>query len=298
MPTPESEDKPDTAYTEADFRDGRRLADHIQMQLSADAIAEPYHLLRLSKRECEFLRDALRNFRWPVPELGALIQEIASAQGWAGDDVRWADLWKRIQNAAGQEGTTSAGISASQAEALVPSRVATGSETPAPAAPCALSASGAIEAGLRKAMTSAGFIVGLETDLLDLVNKLVAIRKESGETICRLRGETDYDADLKRFVEYRDHTLHLSSGEFSAVIDFAQGQKARADALASRSTTGDSDKVRATYRGALDRAAYALFQLKRFADMPQAAIDFCREQHSEACRVLDGDGAVSAIGKP
>ena len=44
-----------------------------------------------------------------------------------------------------------------------------------------------------------------------------------------------------------------------------------------------------TYRKALDRAAYALFQLKRFADMPQAAIDFCREEHAAACAVLDGD---------
>ena len=33
-------------------------------------------------------------------EAPALIQEIAEAQGWAGDDIRWADLWKRIQAAA------------------------------------------------------------------------------------------------------------------------------------------------------------------------------------------------------
>lgn len=42
-------------------------------------------------------------------------------------------------------------------------------------------------------------------------------------------------------------------------------------------------------QSALRRAAYALFQLKRFVDMPQAAIDFCREEHAAACAVLDGD---------
>lgn len=42
-------------------------------------------------------------------------------------------------------------------------------------------------------------------------------------------------------------------------------------------------------RVALDRAAYALFQLKRFADMPKAAVEFCREAHLEACEVLDKD---------
>lgn len=41
------------------------------------------------------------------------------------------------------------------------------------------------------------------------------------------------------------------------------------------------------YRAALDRAAYALFQLKRFARMPQAAIDFVRLEHEKACEVLN-----------
>lgn len=52
--------------------------------------------------------------------------------------------------------------------------------------------------------------------------------------------------------------------------------------------------ARAYYRGALDRAAYTLFTLKRYADMPQAAIDLCRTEHEAACRVLDGDGTASA----
>lgn len=41
------------------------------------------------------------------------------------------------------------------------------------------------------------------------------------------------------------------------------------------------------YRSALDRAAYALFQLKRFADMPDAAVAFCRAEHEIACGALD-----------
>ncbi len=50
-----------------------------------------------------------------------------------------------------------------------------------------------------------------------------------------------------------------------------------------------------TYRVALDRAAYALFKLKRFADMPKDAIDFCREQHAEACKTLDDLSPVSHV---
>lgn len=50
-------------------------------------------------------------------------------------------------------------------------------------------------------------------------------------------------------------------------------------------------------RQALDRAAYALFQLKRFAGMPQAAIDFCREEHEKACAVLNEDGLPGPNGE-
>ena len=54
------------------------------------------------------------------------------------------------------------------------------------------------------------------------------------------------------------------------------------------SISGDDMAEAKIYKNALDRAAYALFQLKRFADMPQAAIDFCREEHAKACSVLNG----------
>lgn len=56
----ERDDKYGETFTDADYRDGRRLADYIDMQLSSEAISEPYHLLRLSRRECQFLRDTLR----------------------------------------------------------------------------------------------------------------------------------------------------------------------------------------------------------------------------------------------
>ena len=49
-----------------------------------------------------------------------------------------------------------------------------------------------------------------------------------------------------------------------------------------------NDQEVATLKEALNRAAYALFQLKRFVDMPQAATDFCRAEHEAACNVLNG----------
>lgn len=67
-----------------------------------------------------------------------------------------------------------------------------------------------------------------DTPPATLVGHAMKDLADANETICRLRGETDYDADLKRFVHYVDHTMNLSSGEVSRIIDFAQGQKARA----------------------------------------------------------------------
>lgn len=66
-------------------------------------------------------------------------------------------------------------------------------------------------------------------DLLNMVEHNERQLVDLIETVCRLRGETDADADLKRFVHYIDHALDLSRGELSRIIDFAQGQKARAD---------------------------------------------------------------------
>ncbi len=51
------------------------------------------------------------------------------------------------------------------------------------------------------------------------------------------------------------------------------------------------------YRDALDKAAYALFQLKRFVDMPEAAIDFCRKEHAKACAVLNVELPQGESGK-
>lgn len=66
-------------------------------------------------------------------------------------------------------------------------------------------------------------------DLLNMVEHNERLLVDLIESVCRLRGETDADADLKRFVHYIDHALDLSRGELSRIIDFAQGQKARAD---------------------------------------------------------------------
>lgn len=41
------------------------------------------------------------------------------------------------------------------------------------------------------------------------------------------------------------------------------------------------------YRTALDRAAYALFQIKRMSGVPQHVIDHVREAHQIACAALD-----------
>lgn len=46
---------------------------------------------------------------------------------------------------------------------------------------------------------------------------------------CRLRGKSECDADLKHFVEHVDHAENLSRGEFSCLIDLAQGQTTRAE---------------------------------------------------------------------
>jgi len=41
------------------------------------------------------------------------------------------------------------------------------------------------------------------------------------------------------------------------------------------------------YKDALNRAAYALFQIKRMA--PEAIVEFAKAEHEAACKVLDGE---------
>ena len=58
--------------------------------------------------------DYARKYGARIPPREAnLIQDISAAQGWAGDDVRWATLWKRIhaaaKNAAPSERPSSSG---------------------------------------------------------------------------------------------------------------------------------------------------------------------------------------------
>jgi hypothetical protein len=66
-------------------------------------------------------------------------------------------------------------------------------------------------------------------DIVKLVRYAIKDKEKASETICRLRGETDFDTDLKRFVHYVDHEWPMSQGAVSEIIDFAQGQKARAE---------------------------------------------------------------------
>lgn len=51
-------------------------------------------------------------------------------------------------------------------------------------------------------------------------------------------------------------------------------------------------------RVALDRAAYALFLVKRMQDVPQRVIDHVREAYDEACKVLDEDFKVEPCVLP
>jgi hypothetical protein len=66
-------------------------------------------------------------------------------------------------------------------------------------------------------------------DQRERADRIEKDRRRTAECVSRLRGETDADDDLKRFVEYVDHTMNLSSGYVSEIIDFAQGQKTRAE---------------------------------------------------------------------
>lgn len=78
------------------------------------------------------------------------------------------------------------------------------------------------------------------TDLVNIAMHSVKSWKGSAKTICRLRGEANADEDLRRFVNYVDRTEHMSVGEVSRILDFAQGQKARAEtAEASASNLRD-----------------------------------------------------------
>jgi len=61
---------------------------------------------------------------------------------------------------------------------------------------------------------------------------------------------------------------------------------------------GDEMTADIRLRNALDRAAYALFQIKRMTDVPQHVIDHVREAHDEACKVLDADFAVAEVATP
>lgn len=71
-------------------------------------------------------------------------------------------------------------------------------------------------------------------NILNMANSALRELTDQADTICRLRGQTDAVADLKRFVDYIDHTMHISPGEVSRIIDFAQGQMARAEAAESQ----------------------------------------------------------------
>jgi len=77
----------------------------------------------------------------------------------------------------------------------------------------------------------------------DRTNRL---RKEDAKYISRLRGEADADEDLKHFVYYVDHTSNLSSGAVSEIIDFAQGQKKRAE---------KAESLAEQFRKVIDQAA-------------------------------------------
>lgn len=71
-------------------------------------------------------------------------------------------------------------------------------------------------------------------ELTKLARHAIDDIKKANDTICRLRGETDADADLRRFVHYVDHQWPMSPGEVSSIIDFAQGQMSRATAAEAR----------------------------------------------------------------
>ena len=77
-------------------------------------------------------------------------------------------------------------------------------------------------------------------DIVKLVRYAMRDIAEANETICRLRGETDADADLKRFVHYVNHEWPMSPGAVSEIIDFAQGHKARAEKAESALVTAEA----------------------------------------------------------
>ena len=83
-------------------------------------------------------------------------------------------------------------------------------------------------------------------------------------------GEEFVDADFARFLE-RDL------------------QSCR-DALAQAEARG------AAYRKALSDAAYALFQLNRFADAGGETKEHAFKAHQAACRILDDDAAIDGAG--
>lgn len=66
-------------------------------------------------------------------------------------------------------------------------------------------------------------------DLVKLVGQAMKDIADANEMVCRLRGEADANADLKRFIHYVDHEHYMSPGEVSRIIDFGQGQMARAE---------------------------------------------------------------------
>jgi len=113
----------------------------------------------------------------------------------------------------------------------------------------------------------------------DAVNQLLVPRYVSGdlvrmtqvamdelkgliETVCRLRGETDANADLKRFVHYVDHE-RMSPGGVSEIIDFAQGQMARAEAAEAQVAALKARAVTPGDAALLEFAATALDESER-----------------------------------
>jgi hypothetical protein len=62
------------------------------------------------------------------------------------------------------------------------------------------------------------------------VRRLMKDHADIIETVCRLRGECKFDEDLARFMRIIDHEPSVSRGQMSDMLDFAQGQKARAEA--------------------------------------------------------------------
>jgi hypothetical protein len=63
----------------------------------------------------------------------------------------------------------------------------------------------------------------------------------------------------------------------------------QADELLKARSAAPEEGKSDSYRNALSHAAYALFQIKRMAGVPQHVIDFVRSEHAKACAVLDGD---------